>query len=404
MPRPQNHLDPQTGPVAAFACTLRDLRDSAVPMPTYREMAKRVHYSVTALSQAAAGRKLPTWEVTQAFVRACGADPAEWLPRWQLAAAVSVTNAAAESDSADQEAQPSPESVQPPGPGETDIDPAAAQTTTQLMDALNRFRLRAGVSLRELSARSHNATEFPTNLSRTTLSNLLSGRGRRPTLDDVLQVLSLCDASPVVLEHWQTCWQRLHGPLPPADPPPSMLESLRTATLTERDLVSEREAMIHPRQIAAPAVPRPAPRRGWRVLIALIISAAAVTAAVSEALAGVITNPFSPDGADLHATIAITGAAANSTGNGVTIAVKYRCAPRSDIVALNATVDAVAGARGKIIPVCDGKERSVKVTAVDKMDRNGFQKTDLATISVTLTDARSRIVDDAATVTTRRLN
>ncbi|MFI0444519.1 helix-turn-helix domain-containing protein [Actinomadura sp. 6N118] len=395
MPRPQTRLDPQAGPVAAFACALRDLRESADPVPTYRQMADRVHYSVTALSQAASGRKLPTWEVTQAFVTACGEDPAEWRTRWKHAAAPNDT--VTEADPADQQGRPTDEYAQRSGSTEAgDIDPADAQTTTQLMETLNRFRLRAGVSLRELSARSHRTTEHPTKLSRTTLSNLLSGRGRPPALDDVLQILSLCDGSATELERWRTCWQRLHGPLPPADPPPSMVEHLRAATLTERDLVSEREATIPPRQAPAPAASRSAPRRTGRFLPTM-------AAAVATTLATIATVWLSQDPPP-NTTITITEAAATKTGNGVTIKVKYRCAPHSGIVALNATVAAAAGARGKIIPDCDGTEQSADVTAVDNMDRNGFQPTDLATISVTLTDTNSHIVEDAATAITRRLS
>ena len=50
---------------------LRELREHA-GRPSYRQLAQLAHYSHTALSQAAAGRCLPSLAVTQAFVRACG--------------------------------------------------------------------------------------------------------------------------------------------------------------------------------------------------------------------------------------------------------------------------------------------------------------------------------------------
>ncbi|HLK00654.1 MAG TPA: hypothetical protein VKU39_12195, partial [Streptosporangiaceae bacterium] len=45
------------------------------------------YYSHSALSQAAAGRELPSLAVTLAFAEACGGDRREWTGRWQQAAA-----------------------------------------------------------------------------------------------------------------------------------------------------------------------------------------------------------------------------------------------------------------------------------------------------------------------------
>lgn len=60
---------------------LRELREHA-GRPSYRQLAQLAHYSHTALSQAAAGRTLPSLAVTLAFVRACGGDVEEWSARW----------------------------------------------------------------------------------------------------------------------------------------------------------------------------------------------------------------------------------------------------------------------------------------------------------------------------------
>lgn len=68
--------------VTGFAAQLRELRERA-GRPSYRRLAQLTHYSHTALSQAAAGRSLPSLAVTQAFVRACGADVEEWSARWR---------------------------------------------------------------------------------------------------------------------------------------------------------------------------------------------------------------------------------------------------------------------------------------------------------------------------------
>ncbi|MGK5500802.1 nSTAND1 domain-containing NTPase [Streptomyces sp. URMC 125] len=84
MGRREAELDPNAGPVERFALALRALRREAGG-PTYRVMARQAGYSVTALSQAAAGSSLPTLPVTLAYVRACGGDVAEWERRWREA-------------------------------------------------------------------------------------------------------------------------------------------------------------------------------------------------------------------------------------------------------------------------------------------------------------------------------
>lgn len=70
------------GPLGEFAQALRDLRAQAPGAPTYRELADRARYSRTALSDAASGRRMPSWEVTAAFVAACDGDPEQWRERW----------------------------------------------------------------------------------------------------------------------------------------------------------------------------------------------------------------------------------------------------------------------------------------------------------------------------------
>ncbi|MFF9915217.1 ATP-binding protein [Streptomyces sp. NPDC013457] len=79
--RPERPLDPQAGPLERFALGLRELRESAGL--TYMEMADVAHFAASTLSQAAAGHRLPTRPVLLAYVRACGADPAPWVERWE---------------------------------------------------------------------------------------------------------------------------------------------------------------------------------------------------------------------------------------------------------------------------------------------------------------------------------
>jgi hypothetical protein len=84
MGRPERPLDPTAGSTERFAHDLRQLRRSA-GTPTYRGMAARVPCSATALSMAASGRSFPSWEVTRAFVLACGGEEKHWAQRWASA-------------------------------------------------------------------------------------------------------------------------------------------------------------------------------------------------------------------------------------------------------------------------------------------------------------------------------
>ena len=84
MGRNERPLDPSRGPVESFAAQLRELRGGRT---TYRAMAQRVRYSAAALSQAAAGERLPSLPVTLAYVAACDGDEDEWAQRWSRAAA-----------------------------------------------------------------------------------------------------------------------------------------------------------------------------------------------------------------------------------------------------------------------------------------------------------------------------
>ncbi|CDR18162.1 transcriptional regulator, XRE family [Streptomyces iranensis] len=77
-------VDPGAGPVQRFASELRKLRAEAVGL-TYRAMAQRAGFSITTLSQAAGGDRLPTLPVVLAYVRACGGDGEEWEARWREA-------------------------------------------------------------------------------------------------------------------------------------------------------------------------------------------------------------------------------------------------------------------------------------------------------------------------------
>ncbi|GAA1299966.1 XRE family transcriptional regulator [Saccharothrix xinjiangensis] len=82
MPRHERPLLSEDTPVLKFAGDLRRLRQRA-GLPPYRELGRLANYSAAALSEAVAGRRLPSLAVTRAFVRACGGDVEEWTARWR---------------------------------------------------------------------------------------------------------------------------------------------------------------------------------------------------------------------------------------------------------------------------------------------------------------------------------
>src|SRR2546429_3443360 len=89
VPRPERPLDSGDSPVGSLAAGLRELRQR-VGNPSYRQLAERAGFSVSALANAAGGRQLPSLPVTLAYVRACGGDAAAWEARWRQAAAGSA--------------------------------------------------------------------------------------------------------------------------------------------------------------------------------------------------------------------------------------------------------------------------------------------------------------------------
>jgi hypothetical protein len=85
MPRTPRPVDPEDGPIQAFAHELRDLRERHGATP-YRVLARTAGYSATTLGDAAGGVRLPTLEAALAYAVACGGDAVWWEQRWTEAA------------------------------------------------------------------------------------------------------------------------------------------------------------------------------------------------------------------------------------------------------------------------------------------------------------------------------
>ncbi len=71
--------------IEGFARDLAALREAA-GRPSFRVMAGRSHaISHTTLHEASQGHRLPSWETTTEYVRACGGDPEDFRERWTRA-------------------------------------------------------------------------------------------------------------------------------------------------------------------------------------------------------------------------------------------------------------------------------------------------------------------------------
>ncbi len=114
MGRKEKPLDPAAGLAGRFAAELRALRARA-GNPSYRDMAARVHFSRSALAQAASGQALPTLAVLSGYVKACGGDVPQWETRWhEIQQGLQLREA------------PTPDSAFPYEPPADGIDPDAA--------------------------------------------------------------------------------------------------------------------------------------------------------------------------------------------------------------------------------------------------------------------------------------
>lgn len=71
--------------IEGFARLLAELRATA-SSPSFRVMAGRSGaISHTTLHEAVQGNRMPSWETTAEFVKACGADPHDYRARWEKA-------------------------------------------------------------------------------------------------------------------------------------------------------------------------------------------------------------------------------------------------------------------------------------------------------------------------------
>ncbi|KAB1909047.1 hypothetical protein F8279_04950 [Micromonospora sp. AMSO1212t] len=195
--RPEKPLDPSAGPVAYFAFQLRRLRQDAGG-PSYRTMASRTFYSVSALSIAAGGIRFPSWKCVEAYIRACGVvaeeDMAQWQELWMYVRQELRRSKRAAREEAKNKAKVAArmEAVQMHTTMDSraslpvldvryvDADPAEVTSTEEFLIALDQMRVEKGLSLRKIADRSRlitlPGTEVSGGLTRSQLHEMLNGR------------------------------------------------------------------------------------------------------------------------------------------------------------------------------------------------------------------------------------
>jgi len=203
--RPESPIGPGGGATAEFAAELRRLRELAGL--TYRELGKRANCSASALCAAAGGRRMPTWEITGAFVKGCGGDKQEWRVRWEAAVGHQVGPDATAPSERDKRSVPSPARGQDPPPAVEVPPPGSLTSPQELIMALRATRARAGnPSLRKLSilAEKHGHILRP-----STLGGALTRTDRLPSLDLVEAFLAACDVPAAEVEVWRSAWTKI---------------------------------------------------------------------------------------------------------------------------------------------------------------------------------------------------
>jgi hypothetical protein len=212
MGRREAPIDQDYAPLAAFARDLRDLRTRAGDLP-YRALERHARYSASTLATAASGNRLPTLEVTLAYVRACSGDLEFWTQRWKrLYAALEKERAwlLAVPPSPGEDGSPARPSARPVAePLGTVPDPTVANTPAEFIEQMKLLRVLAkNPSLHEMSRRVDALGRTGMRLPVSTLSDALRRQHQLPPWKLVLAFLHACGAAHAC-RHWEAQWARL---------------------------------------------------------------------------------------------------------------------------------------------------------------------------------------------------
>lgn len=183
-----------TGEVAEFARHLRLLRQQSGL--TLRQLAAATGFSTATLSEAQAGRELPTWRVAEAFIQGCGGSAEGSRERWERA-------------NSQLSAMPAAARV-PPARGKDALAamigppplPVTAETAGEFMDCLTRVRIWAGDPPARVLARR-------ARMPASTMQDFLR-RKRLPTREMLLVFLRACGIEDqAVMAEWLYAWRHV---------------------------------------------------------------------------------------------------------------------------------------------------------------------------------------------------
>lgn len=295
------------GPTTALAAALRKVRGEAGL--SFQHMAAKVNCSNKSLCEATLGKALPSWRVTQEFLKACDVDPSDietrWKPMWRAASEVTE---------------------QLKAPGRRDI--AEPENVT---DALLRIMRHRGVTVEDLVTRA-DTIDVPDmgrrcgwyRPSPAILRAVLATRDAPPDRAVLILVLAACGAVHADINSWLThpAVKRLLNdatrlPATPADPPAAPRSATppadpiiapaptapRPGTVDGPDPTAQPTPQPGtPRPVAAAALPAPSgAARGALHRYGRLLTVAGVSAIV--ACAAALPPPFTPGRGDPRATV-----------------------------------------------------------------------------------------------------
>lgn len=223
--RRENPLPTEDAPPAlvALAARLRELR-AAVGNPTYRQMGYTAFVSAPALSQAASGKKMPSWTMVLSYLKACEVQGEkavvdELNNLWKAARAEDRQQKKAHEQP---DALPSPAAasvilVKGTGPdrrfGDLDLQETKEWDLGAYTQALGKLRSDAELTVRELMERSQiptrpgqvdsdlTAVGKVVQLKRSTIYDVLNGR-IRPSVEFTRAYLRACGLTRDQVQIW----------------------------------------------------------------------------------------------------------------------------------------------------------------------------------------------------------
>ncbi|WP_374117015.1 helix-turn-helix transcriptional regulator [Streptomyces sp. MNU76] len=180
MGRPEKPVVACSTPVRTLALWLRTQRGRAGL--SYAQLAAKCGCSASKLSRAASGAVVPALSTTEAWAKACGADPGRAKSLWRKARAAAWKGSASR------------------------LQLDLVRDFNDLRTAMQALRTQAGV----LSLRDLERLAGPGKLPRSTLHTILSGESR-PSLGHLCAFVAACGIAPAHRHEWVHAWNRANA-------------------------------------------------------------------------------------------------------------------------------------------------------------------------------------------------